>query len=117
VENRATVVPLLNEILGERSADEWMKRFEAAGVPAGRIRTVPEVCESEHLKARGMIQRLKHPKAGAVTVFGVPIKLHATPGEVKTPPPTLGQHTDQVLRSLLKLKPAQIKNLHGQGAI
>jgi len=117
VENRATLVPLLNEILGERTADEWMKRFEAAGVPAGRIRTVPEVCESEHLKARGMIQRLVHPKAGGITVFGVPIKLHATPGQVKTPPPTLGQHTDQVLRSLLKMKPAQIAKLHADGAV
>ncbi len=117
VENRATLVPLLNEILGERTADEWMKRLEAAGVPAGRIRTVPEVCESEHLKARGMIQRLEHPKAGGITVFGVPIKLHATPGAVKTPPPTLGQHTDQVLRSLLKMKPAQIATLHADGAV
>ena len=117
VENRATVVPLLNEILGERSADEWMKRFEAAGVPAGRIRTVPEVCESEHLKARGMIRRLEHPKAGTISVMGVPIKLHATPGEVKTPPPTLGQHTDQVLRTLLKLKPSRIKALRAEGAL
>jgi formyl-CoA transferase len=117
VENRATLVPLLNEILGARSADEWMKRLEAAGVPAGRIRTVPEVCESEHLKARGMIQALEHPKAGRIAVMGVPIKLHGTPGEVKTPPPTLGQHTDQVLRSLLKLKPAQVAKLHAEGVL
>jgi crotonobetainyl-CoA:carnitine CoA-transferase CaiB-like acyl-CoA transferase len=117
VENRAALVPLLNEILGARSADEWMKRLEAAGVPAGRIRTVPEVCESEHLKARGMIQALEHPKAGRITVMGVPIKLHGTPGEVKTPPPTLGQHTDQVLKSLLKLKPAQVAKLHAEGAV
>ena len=117
VENRATLVPLLNEILGERSADEWMKRLEAAGVPAGRIRTVPEVCESDHLKARGMIKPLSHPRAGKITVFGVPIKLHATPGEVKTAPPTLGQHTDQVLKSLLKMKPAQIRKLHEERAV
>ena len=117
MENRATLVPLLNEILGERSADEWMKRLEAAGVPAGRIRTVPEVCESEHLKARGMIQALQHPRAGRVTVMGVPIKLHATPGKVTTPPPTLGQHTDQVLASLLKMTPAQVGKLHAEGAV
>src|SRR5437763_195117 len=54
VEHRATLVPLLNEILSTRPAAEWLKRLEAAGVPAGRIRTVPEVCESEHLKARGI---------------------------------------------------------------
>jgi crotonobetainyl-CoA:carnitine CoA-transferase CaiB-like acyl-CoA transferase len=117
VENRATLVPLLNDILGERSADEWMKRFEAAGVPAGRIRTVPEVCESEHLKARGMIQRLTHPTAGAITVMGVPITLHGTPGAVRTPPPTLGEHTDQLLKSLLRMKPAQIAKLHADRAV
>jgi formyl-CoA transferase len=117
VENRATLVPLLNEILGERSAEEWTKRLDAVGVPAGRIRTVPEVCESEHLKARGMIKKLTHPKAGAITVFGVPIKLHGTPGEVKTPPPTLGQHTDQVLKSLLKLTQAQVRKLRADGAV
>src|SRR5262249_4799596 len=55
VTGRDTLVPLLNEIMGARTADEWLKRFEAAGVPAGRIRTVAEVCESEHLRARGMI--------------------------------------------------------------
>src|SRR5438874_5883481 len=117
VEHRTVLVPLLNEILGERTADEWMKRLEAAGVPAGRIRTVPEVCESEHLKARGMIQALQHPRAGRVTVMGVPIKLHATPGKVTTPPPTLGQHTDQVLASLLKMTPAQVGKLHAEGAV
>ena len=117
VTNRKVLVPLLNEILGERSADEWMKRFEAAGVPAGRIRTVPEVCESEHLKARGMIQRLTHPTAGAISVFGVPITLHGTPGAVKTPPPTLGEHTDQILKSLLRVKPAQIAKLHADRVV
>jgi crotonobetainyl-CoA:carnitine CoA-transferase CaiB-like acyl-CoA transferase len=117
VEHRATLVPLLNDILGERSADEWMKRFEASGVPAGRIRTVPEVCESEHLKARGMIQSLTHPTAGGITVMGVPITLHGTPGAVRTPPPRLGEHTDQVLKSLLRMKPAQIATLRADGAV
>jgi len=64
-----------------------------------------------------MIRKLTHPKAGAITVFGVPIKLHGTPGEVRTPPPTLGQHTDQVLKSLLKLTPAQVRKLHANGAV
>ncbi|HXG04490.1 MAG TPA: CoA transferase, partial [Candidatus Binatia bacterium] len=53
VENRAALAPILEEIFAARTADEWLKRLEAAGVPAGRIRSVAEVCESEHLKARG----------------------------------------------------------------
>ena len=117
VEHRATLVPLLNEILGTRDADEWLKRLEAAGVPAGRIKTVAEVCESDHLKARGMVVRLRHPKAGHVTVMGVPIRLHTTPGAAATAPPLLGQHTAAVLRGVLGLKAAALTRLRRDGVV
>ena len=117
VENRGQLVPLLNEILGMRSADEWLKRLEAAGVPAGRIKTVAEVCESEHLKARGMIVRLPHARAGHVTVMGVPVRLGATPGAVTTPPPLLGEHTDLVLKRVLGMKAAEIVRLRRAGVV
>ena len=103
VQNRDTLVPLLNEILGTRPAADWVKQFEGAGIPAGLIKSVAEVCESEHLKARGMIVSLPHPRAKRVTVMGVPIRLHATPGAATIPPPVIGQHTETVLRSLLGL--------------
>jgi crotonobetainyl-CoA:carnitine CoA-transferase CaiB-like acyl-CoA transferase len=117
VENRAALVPILDDIFAGATVDEWLKRLEAAGVPAGRIKSVAEVCESEHLKARGMIVRLPHPTAGTVTVLGVPVRLHATPGAVTAPPPVLGQHTEQVLRRVLGLRPAAIAHLRRTGAI
>jgi crotonobetainyl-CoA:carnitine CoA-transferase CaiB-like acyl-CoA transferase len=117
VEHRAVLVPLLNEIFGTRDVDEWLKRLEAVGVPAGRINTVAEVCESDHLKARGMIVTLPHPTAKRVTVLGVPIRLHATPGAAKIPPPLLGQHTDEILRTMLGLKSAAIDKLRHDGVI
>jgi crotonobetainyl-CoA:carnitine CoA-transferase CaiB-like acyl-CoA transferase len=117
VENRATLVPLLNEILKTRPAGEWLARLEKAGVPAGRINSVAEVCESEHLKARGMIVRLPHPTAGHVTVMGVPVRLHATPGAAQAPPPVLGEHTDAVLRRVLGLTPRAIAGLRDAGVL
>src|SRR5437899_1287768 len=117
VEHRATLVPLLNGIFGARGADEWLKRLEAAGVPAGRIKTVAEVCESDHLKSRGMVVRLRHPKAGHVTVMGVPIRLHTTPGKAATAPPLLGQHTAAVLRGVLGLKAAAVARLRRDGVV
>jgi crotonobetainyl-CoA:carnitine CoA-transferase CaiB-like acyl-CoA transferase len=117
VEHRAVLVPLLNEIFGTRDVDDWLKRLEAVGVPAGRINTVAEVCESEHLKARDMIVTLPHPTAKSVTVLGVPIRLHATPGAADIPPPLLGQHTDEILRTLLGLKPPAIAKLRNAGVI
>jgi crotonobetainyl-CoA:carnitine CoA-transferase CaiB-like acyl-CoA transferase len=117
VEHRDTLVPLLNEIFGTRGVDEWLKRLDAVGVPAGRINTVAEVCESEHLKARDMIVTLPHPTAGRVTALGVPIRLHATPGAAETPPPLLGQHTDEILRTMLGMKPPAIAKLHAEGVV
>ncbi len=117
VQNRDVLVPRLNEILGTRSADDWLKRFEEVGVPAGRIRTVAEVCESAHLKARGMIVTLPHPKAGALRVLGVPVRLHATPGKAITPPPLLGQHTERVLTKVLGVKKAEVARLRKAGVL
>jgi crotonobetainyl-CoA:carnitine CoA-transferase CaiB-like acyl-CoA transferase len=117
VQNRDVLVPRLNEILGTRPADDWLKRFEEVGVPAGRIRTVAEVCESAHLKARGMIVTLPHPKAGALRVLGVPVRLHATPGKAATAPPLLGQHTERVLGKVLGVKRAEVARLRKAGVV
>jgi crotonobetainyl-CoA:carnitine CoA-transferase CaiB-like acyl-CoA transferase len=117
VEHRATLVPLLNQILGARSGEEWMKRLEAVGVPAGRIRTVPEVCESEHLRARGMLVALPHVKAGTVKMMGVPIRLHGTPGKAKTAAPVLGGDTQAVLTRVLGLRRADVQRLRKSGVL
>src|SRR4029078_8737396 len=88
---------ILSAELGRRPAAEWLERCDKAGVPAGKIKTVAEVCESEHLKARGMLVSLPHPKAGTFTMMGVPIRLWDTPGTATVAPPLLGQHTEEIL--------------------
>ena len=117
VTNRDALIPLLNDVFGTRPVDEWLGRLEQAGVPAGKIKTVAEVCESPHLKARGMVVKLPHPKAGEVTVMGVPIRLWATPGAASTPPPLLGQHTDEILTRLLRVPKAKVARLRAAGVV
>jgi len=75
------------------------------------------VCESEHLKARGMIVTLPHPRARKVTVMGVPVRLHATPGRAASAPPVIGQHTEAVLRSLVGLTKPAVARLRVQGVV
>jgi len=117
VKHRDALVPALNAEFATRPAAEWLKHLDDAGVPAGRIKTVAEVCESEHLRARGMFVSVKHPKAGPVTAMGVPIRLWDTPGAAHAPAPLLGQHTDEILTSLLKIPKSKVDTLRAGGVV
>jgi crotonobetainyl-CoA:carnitine CoA-transferase CaiB-like acyl-CoA transferase len=100
VANYSELRPMLSERLSTKTRGEWVTLLKTAGVPCGSVRAVAETLEDPQLAARDMIKELEHAAAGAIKVLGVPIKLSETPGEVRTPPPTLGQHTDVILREL-----------------
>ena len=101
VRNREELVPMVRAIVKERTRDEWLKRLDKAGVPSGAIRTVGEVCESDLLKARGMIAAMDHASAGTVKAIKSAVHLSGTPLDSYAAPPTLGQHTRDVLTGLL----------------
>ena len=77
-----------------------MQRMSEVGIPAGPINTVGEIMEDPQMKAREMVYELIHPEYGPLRVLGIPIKLSDTPGEVNWVGPALGEHTDEVLRSV-----------------
>ena len=81
-----------------RTSGEWLAVFEQSGVPAGPIYGMDEVFANEHVIARGMVTPLEHPVAGVINNLGIPVKMSVTPGQVRLPAPTLGQHTESVLR-------------------
>jgi formyl-CoA transferase/CoA:oxalate CoA-transferase len=98
--NREAVIDLVTEIMRERSTAEWMRALEEAGIPAGPINTVAEALGDPHVVARDMVVDFDHPTIGKVGMTGIPVKFSATPGEVRTAPPLLGEHTEEVLRGL-----------------
>jgi formyl-CoA transferase/CoA:oxalate CoA-transferase len=83
--------------LAARTSAEWTELLGAAGVPAGPVNTVPEALAHPQVAARDMLVSLEHPVAGPITVLGSPLKLSDNPPSIRTPPPTLGQHTDEIL--------------------
>jgi crotonobetainyl-CoA:carnitine CoA-transferase CaiB-like acyl-CoA transferase len=92
--------PLISHALAADTRAGWAARLVAAGVPCGPVRAVDEVLADAQLAARGMIEHLAHRTAGEISVLGTPIKLSATPGGVRSAPPTLGEHTDDILREI-----------------
>jgi crotonobetainyl-CoA:carnitine CoA-transferase CaiB-like acyl-CoA transferase len=111
VENRHSLTPLVAAAVCTRTRQEWFELLDREGIPCGLIKEVAEVCTDPQVLARDMVVQLQHPTAGPISVNGIPIKLSATPGEIKDAPPSLGQHTDEVLSEILGYTPSQIAEL------
>ena len=117
VGHRDLLVGLISERLRARPAREWLSRLEAAGVPSGPINGLGQVFADPQVRHRGMRVRASHPAAGEVTMVANPIKFSATPIGHERAPPLLGEHTDEVLHSLLGLNEGDIERLREQGVI
>ena len=115
-EHHAQLEPLLNAALSQRTTAEWMAEFEAISLPCGPLNSIPEAAEHPQVKARGMLQEVESPRGNRLTISNTPLKLSRTPAAIRGGPPTIGQHTRQVLADLLALTEAQIDAEYARGA-
>jgi crotonobetainyl-CoA:carnitine CoA-transferase CaiB-like acyl-CoA transferase len=116
VENRAEMTRLLQEIFTKRTTRDWVESLEAAGVPNGPINNIAQVFEEPQVKARNIKIELDHPIAGKMPLVASPMRFSGTPIEHTMAPPTLGQHTEDVLRSLGK-SDAELARLRADGIV
>lgn len=116
VSHRDELLPLVAAAMTSRTSAQWIELLDAAGVPVGPIQTVDEVMTDPQVLARGMVGEVEHPTAGTLRTVNCPVRLTATPPQVRTAPPTLGQHTDEVLAEL-GLDRARIGELRARGAV
>ena len=100
MDNLDALVATLQDTFAQRTSDEWLPALDAAGVPAGPIYDIEAVYADPQVQAREMRVETDHPIAGRVSGIGIPVKLSDTPGTVRRPAPTLGQHTNEALREL-----------------
>lgn len=117
VRNRDVLVPQIAAIMQTHSKKHWLSALETAKVPCGPINALDEVFDDAQVQARGMVQHWQHPLNGDVPLVASPLKLSATPVAQRHAPPTLGQHTDEVLHELLQLTPLQLGDLRAKGVI
>ena len=117
VANRDLLESGIAAALAEDTADAWLAKLKAVGVPCGRINSVAEAFAEPQAAARAMIETVDHPAIGALKLVGMPYKFSDTPAAVRLPPPLLGEHTDEILAAELGLDAAAIAALRAGGVI
>jgi crotonobetainyl-CoA:carnitine CoA-transferase CaiB-like acyl-CoA transferase len=117
VKNRDVLVPRLEQIFRTRTAADWLKRLRAADVPSAPVNNVDAAFAEPPVAEREMIVEYDHPQVGKVRLPGNPIKMSGMEGTVSNPAPMLGEHTDAILKMLLRLSAKEIAALRENGAI
>ena len=115
--NRERINAALETVVATRSRDEWVSMLAGAGIPVAPVNTLDEAVRDEQVRSRRMIVDVEHPEGGAYEATGNPFKLSAAGEERFTPPPTLGEHTAEVLRGLLGYDDARIAGLYADGSV
>ncbi len=90
----------LDKALVKRSSAEWIEVLNKAGVPSGPIYNIKQVFEDPQIQHLRMAQPVRHSERGEIRVQGLPATLSRTPGAIRQPAPTHGEHTDEILREL-----------------
>ncbi|MEQ8585542.1 MAG: CaiB/BaiF CoA-transferase family protein [Thalassobaculaceae bacterium] len=119
LKNRVALYAAMPAYMATKSTDEWVAALEAAKVPCGPVNTIDRAFADPQVQARGMRIDLPHPLAGEGTVplIANPVKLSATPVRYRHAPPTLGQHTEEVLAEILGLSEEEIAAERDKGAL
>ncbi len=116
-ENHAELEPILNAALRKRTTAAWLQEFDAIGMPCGPLNTIPQAAEHPQIQAREMLVDVTHPVIGTLPLANTPVKLSRTPGGITGPSPAVGQHTDDVLTSLLGVGNEELARLRDAGVI
>jgi formyl-CoA transferase len=116
VRNYDELIPYVRTALGQYGADEWMQRLRDADVPVGKINSVAEALADPHILERGFIVELEHPQLGILKSLATPVHMSGTPLRYDRHPPTLGEHTEELLLEL-GFAAEDIADMHKQGVI
>ena len=113
--HKSVLVPILKARFAERTTSDWLSRLRGRG-PSAPVNTLAQALADEQIAARDMIIEVKHPRFGVLREVGTPVKTEGAAPNL-SPAPALGQHTDEILRTLLQYDPARIAALRASGAL
>jgi crotonobetainyl-CoA:carnitine CoA-transferase CaiB-like acyl-CoA transferase len=99
-DEQSECIRALSEIFRARTANEWLAAFEGVDTCLALVKDIAEMIDDPQVKCRGLISELDHPSSGRIKQIAPTVKLSATPGEMRSPPPLLGEHTSEVMKEL-----------------
>ncbi|KAF2852838.1 caib/baif family protein-like protein [Plenodomus tracheiphilus IPT5] len=117
VQHRETLEGLIEKQTQQKTTQELLDLLEGSGMPYAAINDVQDTLNHEHVVARDMVKEIDHPACGHIKLVNTPVKFsESTPG-IRMAPPTLGQHTDEILEGVLKMSKADVDELRGEGVV
>ncbi|KAI1269086.1 CoA-transferase family III domain-containing protein [Xylariaceae sp. FL1019] len=117
VANRIELEEEIEKISVQKTTQEWLEVFEGKGMPYAAVNDIQGTLNHEHTRARNMVVEFDHEQCGPIKMVNTPVKYSEINPSIRTAPPTLGQHTVEVLGDLLEMDNKAISSLREKGAI
>ena len=117
VQNRVVLEDMIEAITQTKTTKEWLVVLEGSGMPYAAINDVKDTLEHEHVRARGMVAEVEHNACGTMKVVNHPVKYSESVTGASGPPPTLGEHTEEVLMELLGMDGREVEELRQAGVV
>ena len=115
--NRHLINPIISEWVAGKTAAEVVSLMEKIGVPCAPVSTIPDLIDDPQVKVRGMLEEVEYPGIGKLSPPGMPLKLSETPGKAKERPPLLGEHNEEIYRSILGFGPEELSQLQKERVV
>lgn len=114
---RDEVYDIVESIMPEKTTEEWITIFDQYKLWGGKVYNYLELMEDEHVQSTNMITSVQHSKAGEIKMPNNPVQLSDTPGSIRTPPPMLGEHSEDILEKQLGFSKEEIAGLKAKGIL
>ncbi|KAH8808116.1 CoA-transferase family III domain-containing protein [Xylogone sp. PMI_703] len=116
VANRVELDSSIESITQQKTTQEWLEIFEGSRLPYAAVNDVQTTLNHSHVLARDMVKEINHEFCGPIKMVNTPVKYSESKPGIRTPPPVLGQHTDEVLKDIVGLNDSEIEKLKLKGA-
>ncbi len=117
VVHRTALIPILDDLMKQRTTDEWIAALEDANIPCAPVNDLATAFDELHQTSPNMVRTVEHPVIGKLSQIGIPFRFSDCAGELRRPPPLLAEHTEEVLAGILGKSTLDITALRAAGAI